>query len=44
MEMLFAWMIIGIIFLAALLVAGGIVHAIRWIGRGLTGDSKNRRI
>lgn len=44
MEMLFAWMIIGIIFLASLLIAGGIVHAMRWIVRGFKGDDRNRRI
>ena len=38
MEQLFAWMIIGIIFLAALLIAGGIVHAMRWIVNGIRGD------
>ena len=44
MEMLLAWMIIGTIFLAALLIAGGIVHAMRWIVSGFRGkDDKARR-
>lgn len=39
-----AWMIIASAFLAALLIAGGIIHAIRWIARGLVSGNRDRRL
>ena len=39
-----AWMILALFFLAALLIAGGIIHAIRWIARGLVSGNRDRRI
>lgn len=37
------WLIFGIYVLTVLVIAGGIIHALRWIKRGLFGEDNATR-